>query len=132
MKKLNAFKCRSEYYTIRESTLDEVIEHLHEWHFNTILYAPSLEIEEGLLEFTQEDQPIAIGYDYVFKNYLGINDKYYLKHMDEVDIKLLEIAKKIETIYLYIDRDFINEEIKKALIDNKKIKTLKIGDELIR
>ena len=104
MEKLNAFRCISEYYTIKEITLDEVIKNIEQYPLNTILYDPSLEIEEGLLEFTQEDQPISTGYDYVFKNYLGINDKYYLKHMDEVDIKLLEIVKKIETNYLYIDR----------------------------
>lgn len=132
MNRLNAFRCRSEFYTIQEVTLDYVAKNIERLHFNSILYSPELEIEEGILEFTQENQPISMGYDYVFKNYLGINGKYYLDNKREVNKYLCEIGRFITTEYLVINKQFVTEKLKKILIENEDIKTLVIDKEVIK
>ena len=132
MNRLNAFNCHSEYYTIYDATLEEIVNDIDKYPFNTILYSPELEIEEGILEFTQENRPISIGYDYVFKNYLGINGNYYLKNKTYVNKSLYEIGRRIKTKYLYIDKKLVNNTLEKILIKNQNIDTLVIDEKLIK
>ena len=132
MKKLNAYEVRSEFYTIYNVDTNDIINNIGEYGFNSILYDPKLEIEEGLLIFTDEKRPISIGYDYVYKNYLGINPIYYEKNREEIDKMLLVVAKEVKTSYLQIDKEFVNEGIKDALIRNDKIKTLVIDGVKVR
>lgn len=132
MNTLIAYDCRSEYYTIKPIDLDYIKNNMEVLHFNSIVIDLCIEIEEGLLTFTDEKRPISIGNDYVYKNYLAINSNYYENNKDKVDELLLEIGKKIKTIYLYVDKTFVNDDLRKSLIDNNDIQELVIGSEKIR
>ncbi len=128
MNKLCAYNCKSEYFTIYPVDLDYVINNIYSLKFNTILYDPKLEIEEGILEFTDLERPFSIGYDYVFKNYFGINGEYFNNHKKEVRDCLKKISSKIETVYLYVDKELVNDEIVEILKNNKGIKELVISN----
>ena len=132
MRELDAYKCKSEFYSIYSVSMQHILEHIDEYHFNSFVCDLKVEIEEGLLIFTNEEHPISIGYDYVYKNYLGINPIYYEKNREEIDKMLLVVAKEVKTSYLQIDKEFVNEGIKDALISNDKIKTLVIDGVKVR
>ena len=132
MEHLDAYKCKSDYHTVFSVDMDNIIENINDYHFNSIAMDPSVEIEEGLLEFTSKEHPISIGHDYVFKNYLGIDGKYYEDNKKEMDKYLLEIAKRIQTPGLYVDIRLINDKLKKELMNNNEIKALFIGQERVR
>lgn len=132
MKRINAYEVKSDYYTIYNVTEEDLLDNIDKYKFNSILFDPKLKIEEGILEFTDEKRPLSIGYDYVYKNYLGINSIYYEKNKEKIDDVLLEISKGIKTIYLYVDKEFINDKLRESLINNKEIKELVIDSEKIR
>jgi hypothetical protein len=132
MKRINAYEVKSDYYTIYNVTEEDLLDNIDKYKFNSILFDPKLKIEEGILEFTDEERPLSIGYDYVYKNYLGINSIYYEKNKEKIDDVLLEISKGIKTIYLYVDKEFINDKLRKSLISNEEIKELVIDSEKIR
>lgn len=130
MKRINAYEVKSDYYTIYSVSEEDLLD--NEYSFNSILYDPKLKIEEGILEFTDEERPLSIGYDYVYKNYLGINAIYYKNKQTKIDDVLLKIGKNIKTNYLYVDIELVNDELREVLINNQDINELVIGEEKIR
>ena len=130
MKRINAYEVKSDYYTIYSVSEEDLLD--NEYSFNSILYDPKLKIEEGILEFTDEERPLSIGYDYVYKNYLGINAIYYKNKQTKIDDVLLKIGKNIKTNYLYVDIELVNDELREVLINNQDINELAIGEEKIR
>ena len=130
MKRINAYEVKSDYYTIYSVSEEDLLD--NEYSFNSILYDPKLIIEEGILEFTDEERPLSIGYDYVYKNYLGINAIYYKNKQTKIDDVLLKIGKNIKTNYLYVDIELVNDELREVLINNQDINELVIGEEKIR
>lgn len=132
MDKLIAYNCKSEFFTAYPVDISYIINNINSLAFNSILLDPKLEIEEGLLLFTEEARPLSIGYDYVFKNYFGINGEYFKKNKETIHNVLITVCEEIKTIYLHIDRELITDEIEKILIDNKEIKELVIGNIKIR
>ena len=132
MKTINAYEVRSEHYTIYSVSEDDILENIDKYSFNSFVCDMKVQIDEGILEFANEERPISVGYDYVYKNYLAINSNYYENNKDKVDELLLEIGKKIKTIYLYVDKTFVNDDLRKSLIDNNDIQELVIGSEKIR
>lgn len=132
MEHLDAYKCKSDYHTVYSVDMDHIVQNIDNYQFNSIAVDPSVEIEEGLLEFTSDEHPISIGHDYVFKNYLGLDSKYYEANKKEMDKYLIEIAKRVQTPGLYVDIRLINDKLKKVLMENKEIKALFIGQERVR
>ncbi len=132
MDKINAYEVRSEYFTIYSVTEDNVLDNLDKYSFNSIVCDMQVQIEEGILEYTNDDKPISIGYDYVYKNYLAISSNYYQKNKKKIDNMLMEIAANIKTVSLYLDKEFINQNLRKILIANQGIEELVIDKEKIR
>ena len=126
MNTLIAYDCRSEYYTIKPIDLDYIKNNIEVLHFNSIVIDLSIKIEEGLLIFTDEERPISIGNDYVYKNYLAINGKYFNKHRDEVIDVINEYAKKGGTTFLQVDSRLLDDEIIKVFEKNKRIEKFRI------
>ena len=126
MNKLIAYDCRSEYYTIKPIDLDYIKNNMEVLHFNSIVIDLCIEIEEGLLTFTDEKRPISIGNDYVYKNYLAINGKYFNSHKDEVMEVIKEYGKKGGTTFLQVDSRLLDDEIIKVFEKNKRIEKFRI------
>jgi hypothetical protein len=126
MNKLIAYDCRSEYYTIKPIDLDYIKNNMEVLHFNSIVIDLCIEIEEGLLIFTDEKRPISIGNDYVYKNYLAINGKYFNSHKDEVLEVIKEYGKKGGTTFLQVDSRLLDDENIKVFENNKRIEKFRI------
>ena len=129
MNRLNAYNCRSEYYTIYPVDEEYVINNIKELHFNSIIIDMEVEIEEGILEFTNVEQPLSIGFDYVYKNYLGINGEYFKKNKDKVTKLLIDISSRIETSILFISKELVTDDIIDMFKNNDNVKELVIGDK---
>ena len=129
MDRLNAYNCRSEYYTIYEVNEEYVVNHIKELHFNSIIINMEVEIDEGILEFTNIEKPISMGTDYVYKNYLGINGDYFEKNKEKIRKLSIDISSKIETSYLLISKELVTDEIIDMFKNNDKVKQLVIGDK---
>ncbi len=129
MNRLNAYNCRSEYYTIYPVDEEYIINNIKELHFNSIIINMEVEIEEGILEFTNIEKPLSIGFDYVYKNYLGINGEYFEKNKDKIKKLLIDISSKIETSFLLISKELVTDDIIDMFNKNDKVKELVIGDK---
>ena len=132
MNRLDAYNCKSDYYTIYPVDTTYIINNIDELHFNSILLNPELEIEEGILEFTNINRPLSIGYDYVFKNYLGINGKYFEDNKEIVFDLFRNISPKLSSSYLQVDEHLVDDEIIGLLKNNGNIKVLVIGKQKIK
>ena len=132
MKEVNAYEVKSDYFTIYSIDEKDIINNIDKYSFNSIILDMSVKIEEGLLIFNDEERPISIGYDYVYKNYLSISSLYYKNNKKKINELLLDICANIKTVYLYIDKVFVDDLLKEELINNNNIKTLVIGEEKVR